>query len=367
MVKFFIKNTQKTYKIKANMKNLLFLLVILFPNLLYASFNYKMFDYSDWYRPFWADMHSSITSTELALAFNTNEYNFSGAIEKPNELYKVFSFSNIGLDLPLLSGSFGDGKFGLGLTLPLFAEIWVDYFEPITSPVINTSYRMGLPEVVFIHRFNPSNFIRNYAIKLTPFKHESTHLGDEFTLFRKESEMPITRINVSYNYAELGLTINDPDGTTQANHSLRFSLMSLINPRAGWYSIQPFEGDTSLVKYPTSRYEFYLQYQYQTATHKLLHLQGIFSLEWRNRVRYDYPFSYSDLSIFQTDEWRTIEDIYNWLNLNIAMGLRYNNPTVMRDYKVGLAAKLYNGINPYGQFRCIPFFQKIGIALLFER
>ena len=349
------------------MKKLVLLFIILLPNLLYAKFDYKMFDYSDWYRPFWADMHSTITSTELALAFNTDEYNFNNKIEKHNELYKIFSFSNIGLDLPLLSGKFGNGKLGLGLTLPLFVDIWVDYFEPITSPVINASYRMGLPEIVFINRLNPSNFIKNYAIKLTPFKHESTHLGDEFVLYRKDSEMPITRVNVSYNYSELGLTINDPDGTTQDNHSLRLSLMKLINSDAGWYSMQPFEGDTSLVKYPTSKYEFYVQYQYQTATHNFLHLQGIFSLEWRNRVRYDYPFSYSDLSIFQTDDWRVIEDIYSYLNLNIAMGMRYNNPAIMKDYKVGLALKLYNGINPYGQFRCIPFFSKIGIAVLFER
>ena len=343
-------------------------LIILLLNVLNVNLNCKMFEYSDWFRPFWADMHSTITSTELAWAFNTEEYNYGEKIEGYG-LNKIFSFSNIGLDLPLFSCNFYNGnKFGFGLTLPFIVDCWVDYFEASTSPVINTSYRMGAPEIVFIHRFNEALWIiRNYAIKLTPFKHESTHLGDELTLYRKDSEMAITRVNVSYNYYECGLTINDPDGSTDENHSLRLSFMSLINPQKGWYTIMPFEGDTSLVKYPTTNYEFYVQYQYQTATDKKWHIQGIFSAEWRNRVRYDYPFSYSDASVFQTDAWKIVEDIFSYVNLNVAAGIRYNNPSIMRDYKVGLAAKLYNGINPYGQFRCIPFFSKIGIALLFER
>jgi hypothetical protein len=349
-------------------KILLILSIILLPNILYGDFSFQEFGYSDWFRPFWSDMHSTITSTEFAWANNTKEYGFSIEPNNIDSYSKIFSFSNIGWDIPLATCNFGNGKFGLGLTLPLLVDVWVDYFETTTSPVINASYRMGMPELVFIHRLDePLWIIRNYAIKLTPFKHESTHLGDELTIYRKDANLPLTRVNVSYNYFECGLTINDPDGTTASNHSLRFSFMRLLDPKKGWYNVLPFEGDTSLVKYPTSNNEFYIQYQYQTATDKKFHLQYIISAERRYRVKYDYPFLYGNLSTFEKGYWKILEDIFSYLNLNIAAGIRYNNPAVLKDYKIGLSAKYYNGINPYGQFRAIPFFSKIGIALLFER
>jgi hypothetical protein len=272
----------------------------------------------------------------------------------------------LGTDLPLFRCSFANKKYNLGLTLPFFIETWVDYFEETTSPVINTAYRMGSPEIIFLHMLDKPllGFLKNYSIKISPFKHESTHLGDELTLFRKNKEMPIVRINVSYNYYELGLTINDPIETLESNHSLRFSFIHLLNKKKGWYNVSSFEGDIDLVEYPTINYEWYAQYQYQTPV--FFYLQGIFSAEYRMRVRYNYPYQYLD-STFETPEFKVAEDIWSKLNLNLVAGIRYNNPAIMQDYKVGLAIKFYNGINPYGQFRSIPFFSKAGLCLIFER
>lgn len=317
-----------------------------------------VFNYADFNRPFWADMHSTITRAEVSWATNSDEYNYGSNPGK----FRPFVFSNLGLDLPVWSGDFNNRKYSLGATLPFFIDVWMDFFERSTAPVVNTAYRFGMPEFMFIHRLRkPMLGIRNYAIKLTPYKHECTHIGDELTLYRIDSNYPITRINVSYNYWEVGLTLNDPDGSLKSNHALRMAFLSLWNTQEGWYNVIPQEGDVSLVSSSKLPYEFYMQYQYQTNTNKKNHLQGILSMELRDRARYGYPFFYDESKV------KEVKNENSWRNFNAMLGVRYNNPMKMKDYKVGIALRYYNGINPYGQFRSMPRFSQFGVCLLFER
>lgn len=356
------------------MKNrwILFVMVFLFSGQVQKAkgtdFSEGLFRYADFGRPLWADMHSSITRGEVAWAINSDEYNYGNN----DALYRPYVFANIGVDLPLWTGHFKDGKFGLTATLPFFVDVWMDFFERSTAPVINTAYRFGMPEFSFIHRLDKPWFgIRNYGLKLTPMKHECTHIGDELTIYRKNNHYEITRVNVSYNYGEIGFTINDPDGSLKRNHCFRFSYLFLLDRKAGWYNIIPAEGDTTKVKPSKMPREWYFQYQFQTNTHPKSHLQGIFSIEWRNRVRYGYPFFYSKAGEdpILEDEIGSLpvelENEYRWTNVNAMIGVRYNNPK-LNGYRVGLALRAYNGINPYGQFRSMPIFHQYGICLLFE-
>lgn len=310
-----------------------------------------------WHKPFWADMHSTLIRAEAAIALNSPEYDFGNN----GSIYRPYIFSNLGADLPLWSGNFRNNKMGVGITLPFMIDVWMDFFERSTAPVINTSYRFGGPEFSFIHRFN-KGFFKNYVIRFTPIKHECTHIGDELTIFRKNAGLPLTRINVSYNYSELILTINDPENSVKSNHSFRLGFMLLHNFNNGWYNIMKEEGDESKVVPSKSPYEFYLQYQYQTKTGKN-NFQGIVSFEIRNRVKYSYPSYYTD----KNENW--IENKipeYRSFTFNAFAGIRYINSRQGYLSRIGIGIRGYQGINPYGQFRSQTVFNQLGLALIFE-
>ncbi len=320
---------------------------------------------ANWNRPLWADMHSTLFRAEVSWAVNSSEYDWG----EKGDTYRPYVFSNLGVDLPVWSGNFSNGKYGFNVSMPFMIDIWLDMFERITAPVINTGYRFGAFDFGFIHRLdNPWHGIKNYAIKLSPMKHECTHLGDELTIKRLNDSLEITRVNVSYNYAELVLTINDPDGSLKKNHCFRFGFMLLHNFKGGWYNILPEEGDVEIVTPTDHPYEFYLQYQYQTNTRK--NFQGIASFELRNRPRYNYPFHYTkDDSDWFKDYYPNDEDFWGkstW-TINGFLGVRFNNPKSKAYFsKIGAGLRGYMGINPYGQFRSVPMYNQWGFALIFE-
>lgn len=310
-----------------------------------------------WQRPFWADMHSTLIRGEMAMALNSPEYDFG----KNGGVYRPYVFSNLGADLPVWSGDFLGKNMSIAVTLPFMIDVWMDFFERSTAPVINTSYRFGGPEFSFIHRLSRRN-VKNYVIKFTPLKHECTHIGDELTIFRKNAGLPLTRINVSYNYMELVFTVNDPECSLTSNHGFRAGFMLLLDFNNGWYNIMEEEGDRSKVVPSKSPYEFYFQYQYQSNTSRR-GLQGIFSFEVRNRVKYGYPSYYTD----KDENWieNKIPEYRNF-TFNAFVGIRYNNPKGGYLSRIGLGIRGYHGINPYGQFRSQSVYNQLGIALIFE-
>jgi hypothetical protein len=332
-----------------------------------------------WGRPFWADMNSSLIRAEFAVATNSPDYDWAGS----GESYRPYIFANLGADLPVWSGDFSGGKFGFTLTLPFMIDVWLDMFERTTAPVINTSYRFGAFEIGFIHRLenplpildweNMPEFLRfilyNYSVRLSPVKHESTHIGDELTIHRKDQSMSITRINVSYNYTELALTVNDPDNQPRLNHGFRFGVLVLHNFVKGWYDILPQEAEPGIVEPSQLPFEFYGQYQFQSAPF-YRGLQLIASAEIRLRERYKYPFSYSGRLDEFLDKNPYLLEIWQSRSLtfcgNFFAGIRYNNPRPSYFSKIGLGLRYYYGINPYGQFRSLPSYDQWGLALIFE-
>lgn len=331
-----------------------------------------------WGRPFWADMHSTLVRAEVAYATNNAEYDWAN---KGGD-YRPYVFANLGADLPVWSGNLADKQYGVSVTLPFMVDVWLDMFERTTAPVINTGYRFGALELGFIHRLKkPLSWSRlpnwwwltlhSYAIRLTPLKHECTHIGDELTIHRKDdSAMHITRINVSYNYAELQFTLNDPDGSRQRNLGVKGGILVLHHPKEGWYSILPEEGDVELVQPVHFPVEMYAQGQYQTNTSRC-GLQGIASMEIRYRSHYRYPFSHTGGFGDYLDRHPQIAELMLKKNADICsntvVGIRYNNPKHTGYFsKIGISCRYYTGINPYGQFRSQLNYNQWGVTLIFE-
>jgi hypothetical protein len=320
--------------------------------------------------PFWADMHSTLIRVEIAYARNSPDYDWGNFDTK----YRPFVFANLGVDLPIWYGSFAAGKYGLSLTMPFMMDVWFDRFEFETSPIINTSYRFGAFDIGFIYRFNspltvfPHFNIYNWTVKLSPFKHESTHLGDELVIHRKNMEMPITRVDVAYNFAELVFTLNDPDSQHRSNHGFKFGFLFHYEFRNGWYTVMEWDGSTDDVQRSRIPFELYAQYQYQSPLFSR-GFQVIASFEYRLRERYKYPFSYEAVN----DSLQNRRDILvatgnnNFANcFDFLVGIRYDNQKLNYFSKIGIGARFYSGINPYGQFRSMPQYRQFGLMAFFE-
>ncbi len=313
--------------------------------------------YTSWNRPLWSDSYFNGMRAEVAKASNFGGYDFDNLGGE----YRTYFWGNVGADVQLWSGDFGNGRFGLSVSLPVSFLIWQDVFMVGTQPVINTDYRFGVGDIGFIHRFKKSRFIKNYTIRYSPFKHESTHLGDELTIWRKDEALDITRVNVNYNYTELALSLNDPDGTTKMNNHFKIGLIVPNGYAKRWYFQFPKEGNQDKVLAVKNPLDFYIQYQLQTKASK--HgFQGIFSVEVRNRTLYKYPYYDRNMA----DDWveYTSDEDRIWC-VNAFLGVRYS---IYDGYfsKIGLGIRAYHGANPYGQFRNIPNYKQLGFALIFE-
>ena len=278
---------------------------------------------------------------------------------------KSFRYSTqgcLGIDLPLWNGDFGaDDRFGLSFTIATSDYLWMDMFESMTAPVINTDYRIGLPTATFIHRLN-HKFLKNYSVAFSLYKHESTHIGDELQIQRMNEDYALRRVNVTCNYTELVFTLNEPENRKVQCHTFRAGLMLLLFPEKGWYRIKTSAGDGSAsLAHPTrSPYEAYFQYQYQTSESRHGN-QGIISAEIRNRVVYGY-----DLTLKNGETDNSPSD-YRRFTYSLFLGMRHNIPGYdgyFSSFSIG--ARLYHGNCPFGQFRSIDDYTQVGVSFVFQ-
>ncbi|MBO4574409.1 MAG: hypothetical protein J5708_03715 [Bacteroidales bacterium] len=316
------------------------------------------FTYAPYGKSLLSDVHPNFVRFELVGNTNHQTYDFTHS----DKSYRSSSQGCFGLELPVWNGDFGvDRQYGLSVTLTASTYLWMDLFETQTSPILNNDYRIGAPTATFIHRLN-RKFLKNYSVAWSPFKHESTHIGDELQIQRVEADYAIRRVNVSYNYTELAFTLNEPENIDAQCHTLRMGLMLLWAPNDGWYRIieSAGDGDESLAHPTVSPFEAYLQYQYQTAASS--HgFQGVVSAEIRNRVVYGY-----DLTLKNGDIDNSQSD-YRCFTYNLFIGMRYHLPGYDGYFsRFSIGVRLYHGNCPFGQFRSIDNYNQMGVSMVFQ-
>lgn len=297
------------------------------------------FTYAPYGKSLLSDTHPNFVRFEVVENTNHPTFDFTHSGKK----FRPSTQGCFGLDLPMWNGNFGEDKqFGISISLTASAYLWMDLFESQTSPVINTDYRISIPTATFIHRQN-RKFLKNYSVAWSPFKHESTHIGDETQIQRMEAGYAIRRVNVSYNYTELAFTLNEPEDRSAQCHTFRAGFMLLLAPKEGWYRITTSagDGDASLAHPAMSPYEAYFQYQYQTPTSR--HgLQGVISVEIRNKVIYGY-----DLTLKEGDIDNCTCD-HRRFTYNLFFGLRYNIPGYDGYFsRFSIGVRLYHGNCPF--------------------
>ena len=300
--------------------------------------NFSLFEGRSFYKPFVSEISSTLSQVNIGAVKNTLP---GGYVNNT-----AFSEVHLGADIPLLYSA--KSNFRWGLSLPVsFHMLWAT-FEELTAPIINNDYRFGLSFTGI--KYIDNNYIKNISFKITPFAHESTHLGDELTIYGLQNLDNFFRVNVSYEYYELGITLNDPDTLTGNLLSIRFGFMGLINPTKGYYSFFENEiGDKQV--YPSKRWaEYYTEVNYNKSTGFLASKtwHPSISVELRNRVKYEY----------EKEEKADRE----WC-INAYVGYDYIPKRAKGIKTVGNYFRYYNGINPHGQFRNMNY-RFIGYAIV---
>lgn len=312
---------------------------------------------------FISDMYSPNTTSSMGMGLLRSEYNIS---QSRNSTYSLFIESVIGTELPVLNWEInGVNPSRLAISIPVSASLLLDISEPVTHPLINTDYRIGSLEINYLYEIG-IGFFKNAGIKLIPYYHESSHLGDELTIYRETAGFPITRVNATSNTAEFAITINDENGESTFNHSFRVGSSMLWNKANGFYRMRPVEGDTSKISPSQNRFVWYGQYQWHgpSGITSNQNFTSVLSLEIRNRVLYDYPYYIYNITSSQPP----IEVYPNRKfvpSLNGYAGMRYRIGEE-RVSHLGIYFRFYLGVNPHGQFRNIPTHRFYSLSLVYE-
>lgn len=322
-------------------------------------------------RPFVAESHGAMTKLEVGYSQLLKEFDIAAAEDDAQRDFKLLIDAHLAADLPLWSGTLRDDAgrpvWGFSVSLPLSMHVLEDMFEALTAPVISTDYRFGAPVLRVIRRFPSDGFLQNIAVAWLPLYHECTHLGDEITIYRKDVELPITRINVSYEYTQLEVTLNDPDGRRENNHALRLGTLVRLSDRdLGWYGVE-LEGTTAPEDLPLdhsdTRFEFWAIYQWQRSEGLWADdcCVNVLSVEVRNRPQYGIPTFRQEEGVWQA----TRSDETRRTGVNAYLGYRFHPEGEARQ-ALGLYLHGYLGVNPYGQLRNIYPYRFFGLALTHE-
>lgn len=237
------------------------------------------------------------------------------------------------------------GAFGFGIWFPISFHMIEDLGKDPSNPILNTDYRfsgmlkaqVGLPD----HWAGTTD--SHIGLKFQ-FGHESTHIGDEFTINAlRLNGNQFLRVNVSYEYYDLGGSFEPNFGRQQ--WKFRGGDIWLWHPDKGWYSrdlLQPFGKFIAGSKRnhePYGGVELFVEPKNGTG------LGFIGSLDVRNRTIYQYNIV---PSIAFTNKPEPTQ-----VSVNLMGGVRQirQGPGFLGRIQPTYYLRYYHGVNPNGQFR----------------
>ena len=289
--------------------------------------------------------HPASTSYTWEMRSTVNKFDFISANKAPPQYpwpegfeKRVLINIQLGIDIPLIGGDSGRWLWYIGL--PLSFNMIDDFFEHETAPVLNTNYWFGT-KVEVLYRLQ-NTWPKNILIKVLPFFHESTHIGDEFALHMSADDPEdFYRINVSYEAWEIMIGIDEWENKNKNSFNLRLGMSGRWNKDGYYSSPSPSEIGSSLKPSDIipSRGNMEFSGQFNTVIVKGFpaigkwYFQG--GIEVLNRILFDF-FS----SNMENRVW-TISSSIGWY--------RYMNNVFSR--RMGIYLKVLAGQNPQGQFR----------------
>ena len=295
-------------------------------------------------KPFLSEIRSTAIKAELAWLNKLDEnYYVSDYTSRP------FIEVHLGTELPIYYLMNRNSNFKFSTSGFIGNILLIDMFEQNTAPVINTDYFFGLKAAAVRYLDHP--FVRNVGLKVVPVFHESTHLGDEFSIHGYNDLPWFRRVNVSYEAWEIAAVLNDPD-TIQSNlFSAKVGLHGLWNQAKGYYTTDSLETKGVMAPQSEKNYEYYIQLNLQRTRGFLCsdRWMNLLSIEASNRLQFSY-----DEAVPETRSW----------NLNLYIGWQYLAKKSGRN--LGFFFRYYAGIIPNGQFRNTGGYRYAGLSIVYH-
>lgn len=248
------------------------------------------------------------------------------------------------------------GRSGFGLWLPVGFHMIEDLGKDRSNPILNVDYRFGLmAKAQRGLRWSPRGALTVVGAQVH-VGHESTHIGDEFTVNAIERHgSTFRRVNVSYQFVEGALQAGARFESWRARAQAR-CLWVVFTGEESWYG-RALEYPTGATVTTSSRnYEpsFALEAAYEGDPNAL-------SWTWFRR-----PFVSIDLrprTVYGYDRASVAagEDV-QW-SVNAMAGIR--PPVVWGGGLSHLYLRGFYGVNPAGQFRSQRDYWLFGVGLAF--
>lgn len=246
-------------------------------------------------------------------------------------------------------------SWGVGLWFPLSFHMIEDLGTEPSNPILDTDYRFsgmvkfqyGLPH----HWAGTTSSHLGFRFQ---FGHESTHVGDEFTInATSHFGDQFKRVNVSYEYYDLGFSF-EPNFGEHGKHriKLRAGNIALFNPANGWYDAQLQHPDGGIIARSHRNIEPYAQFEYSLVRKSDSVFIPIVSCDIRDRTVYNYE----KVSRDQPEDTE--------ISTNLFVGLKQLRVAgkITPTYYV----RYYHGVNPMGQFRNQSNYTLFGFGVHFD-
>lgn len=306
------------------------LIILLFSSNIYAQKKLNFFENVNFGKNFISELRNTQTKIEVGYLNKLDDNYYNKNFQK-----RPFVESHLAYDLNILS--YSSKKYNFAISLPGGAVTLTDLFEEKTAPVINTDYWFGTQFKFISYPFKDNNFLKNISVNLFPIFHESTHIGDEFSLHGYKNIPDFKRINISYEAWKFDLTINDPDTLKGNVLSFKTGFQNLWTIKDGYYFADSLEVKGVKVPQSTKTAEYFFVLNYQRTKGLLANKKwvNIFSVEAKNSIRFSYDENTPD-----TRAW-SYNFYFGWIYKKSNKPFR----------NVGFFIRHYSGTNPHGQFR----------------
>jgi hypothetical protein len=250
----------------------------------------------------------------------------------------------VGLSSEKIDDAPSRGHWGFGLWIPVSFHM-IEDFKDDSAPIVDTDYRFG-----FMTKFQYGlSENTRLGVRLTPWAHESTHLGDEYTIFASTAQPGVfERVNVSFEYVEYGVSVEhilaDIDGSIKLRHG-----GIKLHGKDGYYSDHLLGSDVPTLTPSVHNYEPSLGFESRTG--KIRNRDIFVSLDSRYKAVYAFHRPAGE------------KEMRQWSH-SLAVGLSAPDRTAglpLRD----VFLSVYRGVNPYGQLRTQKDFWSFGLGFTF--